>query len=114
MTMRHKVLLVPFPFDDFSHTKVRPALCLTEPMSRNGHLVLAFISSNVNVEPLPFDIILNADDPAFAPTGLKVSSVIRLHRLTTMSVSIVKYELGHIVDPTVQEVQNRLKRLFIL
>ncbi len=26
-----KVVLVPFPFDDLSSTKVRPAVCLTEP-----------------------------------------------------------------------------------
>jgi len=26
-----KVVLVPFPFDDLSTAKVRPAVCLTEP-----------------------------------------------------------------------------------
>ncbi len=26
---RGKVVLVPFPFDDFSGTKLRPAVCLT-------------------------------------------------------------------------------------
>ncbi|HXU31960.1 MAG TPA: type II toxin-antitoxin system PemK/MazF family toxin, partial [Thermoanaerobaculia bacterium] len=29
---KHKVVLVPFPFDDLSSTKVRPAVCLTEPI----------------------------------------------------------------------------------
>jgi len=28
--MRGKVVLVPFPFDDLSTTKVRPAVCLTD------------------------------------------------------------------------------------
>jgi len=27
---KHKVVLVPFPFDDLSSTKVRPAVCLTD------------------------------------------------------------------------------------
>jgi len=27
-----KVVLVPFPFDDLSATKVRPAVCLTGPI----------------------------------------------------------------------------------
>lgn len=27
-----KVVLVPFPFDDLSSTKVRPAVCLTNPI----------------------------------------------------------------------------------
>jgi DNA-directed RNA polymerase subunit RPC12/RpoP len=29
--MRGKVVLVPFPFDDLVATKVRPAVCLTDP-----------------------------------------------------------------------------------
>ena len=35
-----KVVLVPFPFDDLSSTKVRPAVCLTEPMDIYGHIIL--------------------------------------------------------------------------
>jgi len=33
--MKHKVVLVPFPFDDLSNTKVRPAVCLTEPVGEH-------------------------------------------------------------------------------
>jgi hypothetical protein len=29
MMEKHKIILVPFPFDDFSELKVRPAICLT-------------------------------------------------------------------------------------
>ncbi len=29
---KYKVVLVPFPFDDLSSNKVRPAVCLTNPM----------------------------------------------------------------------------------
>jgi mRNA interferase MazF len=37
--MKHKVVLVPFPFDDLSSTKVRPAVCLTEPVGQHKHVV---------------------------------------------------------------------------
>lgn len=30
--MKGKVVLVPFPFDDLSANKVRPAVCLTNPV----------------------------------------------------------------------------------
>jgi mRNA interferase MazF len=40
--MRFKVVLVEFPFDNLSGLKVRPAVCLTEPLGRYKHLVLAF------------------------------------------------------------------------
>ncbi len=28
--MKHKIVLVPFPFDDLTANKVRPAVCLTD------------------------------------------------------------------------------------
>jgi mRNA interferase MazF len=42
-----KVVLVPFPFDDLSATKVRPAICLTDPLGVHRHVVLAFITSRI-------------------------------------------------------------------
>lgn len=40
--MQFKIVLVPFPFDDLSGKKVRPALCLTEKISNYNHVVIAF------------------------------------------------------------------------
>jgi mRNA interferase MazF len=42
-----KVVLVPFPFDDLSTVKLRPAVCLTEPIGPHRHVILAFISSRI-------------------------------------------------------------------
>jgi len=35
---RGKVVLVPFPFDNLSTTKVRPAVCLTDPIGPHRHI----------------------------------------------------------------------------
>ena len=53
-----KVVLVPFPFDDLSTTKVRPAVCLTEPMDAYDHIILAFITSRISANVLETDIVL--------------------------------------------------------
>jgi len=42
---KHKVVLVSFPFDDLSSTKVRPAVCLTDLIGPHEHIILAFITS---------------------------------------------------------------------
>ncbi|GDZ95047.1 transcriptional modulator of MazE/toxin, MazF [Planktothrix agardhii CCAP 1459/11A] len=42
-----KVVLVPFPFDDLSATKVRPAVCLTNPIGQYNHIILALITSTI-------------------------------------------------------------------
>ena len=75
--MKHKVVLVPFPFDDLSSAKVRPAVCLTDSIGTHKHIILAFITSRVPAEPLPTDFVLADNDPEFAATGLRVSSTLQ-------------------------------------
>ena len=76
--IRGKVVLIPFPFDDLSATKVRPAVCLTEPIGRHRHVVLAFITSQAPTEVLATDVVLDQHDPDFAQAGLRVSSTLLL------------------------------------
>jgi mRNA interferase MazF len=56
--MRYRVVLVPFPFDDLTGRKVRPAVCLTNPVGPHRHVVLAFISSVVPPTLEPADLLL--------------------------------------------------------
>jgi mRNA interferase MazF len=83
--MRHSVVLVPFPFDDLSGIKVRPAVCLTNAIGVHRHIVLAFITSVVPPQPEPTDVMLDSASADFARTGLKVRSALRLHRMVTVS-----------------------------
>ena len=110
--MKHKVVLVPFPFDDLSSTKVRPAVCLTEPISEHKHVVLAFITSRVPDKPLPTDLILNETDKDFSASGLRVSSTLQLHRMLTVATNIIVRELGILPTPAQKDVESKLKVLF--
>ncbi len=110
--MKHKIVLVPFPFDDLSTSKVRPAVCLTEELSPYGHVVLAFVTSRISVDSGPSDFIIETTDTHFAATGLKVASTIRLHRLMTVRTSIISRELGKLSEKHVAEINIRLKKLF--
>jgi mRNA interferase MazF len=80
-----KVVLVRFPFDDLSTTKIRPAVCLTDPLGPHRHVIFAFITSQTPTDMLPTDVALQPGHPAFASTGLRVASTLRLHRLMTAS-----------------------------
>jgi mRNA interferase MazF len=110
--MKHKIVLVPFPFDDLSSTKVRPAVCLTEPIGEHRHVVLAFITSRVPDEPLPTDLIFAETDKDFPVTGLRVSSTLQLHRMMTVATSIIVRELGRLPISTEKELEGKLKSLF--
>jgi mRNA interferase MazF len=48
--IKNSIVLVPFPFDDFSSTKLRPALCLTSEAGEYNHVIIAFISSKITDE----------------------------------------------------------------
>ncbi len=82
-----KIVLVPFPFDDLSEEKVRPAVCLTEPVGSHRHVVLAFITSRTPNDLLETDVVLDSNHPDFKATGLRVSSTLRLHRLMTVTTA---------------------------
>jgi mRNA interferase MazF len=112
--MKYKIVLVPFPFDDLSSKKVRPAICLTEKIKPYNHVVLAFITSQVSANPAITDFVIDINDTDFAETGLKVSSMIRLHRLMTVSTSIILRQLGELPDSMKPRIELKLKELFKL
>ncbi len=111
---KYKVVLVPFPFDDLSSSKVRPAVCLTEPIGPHRHVILAFITSRISAEPLATDMVLESNDPDFASTGLRVSSTLQLHRLMTATTGLIRRELGQLSRRMQAEVNDRLRKLFDL
>ncbi|MDE3087769.1 MAG: type II toxin-antitoxin system PemK/MazF family toxin [Chloroflexota bacterium] len=112
--MRYKGVLVSFPFDDLSASKVRPAVCLTEPIGPHRHVVLAFITSRVPDKPLATDLVFDASQPDFSSTGLRVSSTLQLHRLMTATPSLIGRELG-ILPPQIQlQIKERIRQLFEL
>jgi len=112
LSMKNKVFLVPFPFDDLSATKVRPAVCLTSEIKPYRHLVVAFITSQVSTNPAPTDLAILDSDKDFSATGLKVSSTIRLHRVLTISRAIIRRELGEISMIHRAAIKERLQNLF--
>jgi mRNA interferase MazF len=111
---KHKIVLVPFPFDDLSATKVRPAVCLTNPIGINKHVVLAFITSVKPTDAVDTDVALDAGDVDFKLTGLRVSSTLRLHRMITVTTTFIRRELGQLPSAKQVEVSLKLRKLFEL
>ena len=109
-----KLVLVPFPFDDLSSSKVRPALCLTEPVGQFRHVVVAFVTSRRPADPEDSDLAIGPDHTGFSASGLKVASTVRLHRVMTLPASAILRELGALPTALLAEVDRRLRALFRL
>ncbi len=112
--VRHKVVLVPFPFDDLSSSKVRPAVCLTEPIGPHRHVILAFITSRIPAPLRPTDLVIDPADPDFAGTGLRVPSALQPHRILTVSTGLIQRELGELSPRLAAQLGDRLRLLFAL
>jgi len=110
--IKNSIILVPFPFDDLSAYKVRPALCLTNEIGKYNHIIIAFISSRISEEQNDTDLILFKDSENSIGTGLSVDSVIKLHKMVTIPKSLIKRKLG-IINTTLEPIiREKIFRLF--
>ena len=107
-----RIVLVPFPFDDMTASKVRPAVCLTDPIGPHRHVVVAFVSSQMPADIAATDVVLDPQREDFAATGLRVASVLRLHRLVTLTTALIRRELGKLSPAWQDEVDQKLAVLF--
>lgn len=83
LEVKHKIVLVPFPFDDLSSNKLRPAICLTNQIGEFNHIVVAFVTSKISKDLNKSDLVIKSGIEGFERTGLKVSSTIKLHKIVT-------------------------------
>lgn len=93
-------------------SKVRPALCLTDPIGPYRHVVVAFVSSQAPVNVATTDVVLDPRREDFAATGLQVSSVVRLHRLVTLTTALICRDMGKLSQAWQEEVDQKLAVLF--
>jgi mRNA interferase MazF len=108
---RNDIVLTQFPFTDLKDVSLRPALVVSQG-SRGQDVVLAAISSVVRGGFAPTDYLLPAGHPEFPRTGLRVTSVFRLHKLATVETSVLIRRLGQI-GPQVQAETDRILRTLL-
>lgn len=109
-----KIVLVPFPFDDFSLRKVRPALCLSGPIGKFQHIIVAFISSKAPEILEDSDILINPRENHWEGTGLSVASVLRLHKIVSIPQSLILRELGSFPIKMEELLTEKIKAMFHL
>ncbi|MEW6360471.1 MAG: type II toxin-antitoxin system PemK/MazF family toxin [Planctomycetota bacterium] len=82
------IVLVPFPFSDLSHAKLRPAVVLAE--AGRGDWILCQITSNPYGDPLAVELA----DASFQEGSLRVVSYARPGKLFTANREIMVERVG--------------------
>jgi len=100
-----------FPFGDRAEMKLRPVLLLTGPVGNGTETLVAYISSVVPATLPNSDILLDITETEYAFTGLKGTSLLRLHKLATIHTTSLKRRLGIISGATSVAVREKLNSM---
>jgi mRNA interferase MazF len=106
--LRGDVILTRFPFTDLSGSAVRPALVVSQG-AIGQDLVLVGISSVVRGTVVANDVGVPTTHPEFALTGLRVTSVIRVHKIAAVEQAVVVRRLGKVGQSLQAEVDRLLR-----
>ena len=108
------ISLARFPFGGTAGHKIRPVLLLSGPLGTVPEVLTAYISSVLPANPLVSDIVADPAAREFAATGLKVRSVIRLHKLATLHRVDFIRRLGWLEPATRADVDAKLRQMLNL
>jgi mRNA interferase MazF len=107
------IVLAQFPFTDLSQTKLRPAVALWSSPTID-EVTICFISSQ-NVSNLTSDeFAINDTDAEFSGTGLRVSSKVRVTRITTLNRQLIVRRLGRLGTQQMQLLNATMIQAFQL
>ena len=100
------IVVIPFPFSDLSAYKKRPALILA--VLDGDDLILCQITSETRYDKYAIEL----KDSGFKQGKLNVVSMIRPNRLFTAEKSIISYKIGTLKDNKLNDVTERLIKIF--
>jgi mRNA interferase MazF len=91
---RGDVVLVGWPFTDFSTMKVRPAVVISSNDYNQGEDCILVAVSSSTPKCASWDVPVQPSDVGFGRTGLHLASTIQCGKLLTVSRNIIKRRLG--------------------
>ncbi|MEO5574219.1 MAG: type II toxin-antitoxin system PemK/MazF family toxin [Gammaproteobacteria bacterium] len=97
--------MVPFPFSDLSHSKLRPALILANTSQGD---ILAQITSRPYADPHSIEI----RDQDFLVGSLQVTSYVRPGKLFTANQGLIKAEVGKLKSEVFSKIIQRVVATF--
>jgi mRNA interferase MazF len=100
------VVIVPFPYANFSKFKKRPALVVGQAEFDN--LILCQITSRAETSKRAVPL----SDTDFAKGALNLESYIRFDKLFTIEPSILERAVGSLRTGKIELVQSKIREIF--
>ncbi len=107
------VLLVAFPFTDFSSLKQRPCVVVSSTSFNRTHrdIILAAITSQLPAQVAADEHLLGASD--LRAGGLPKASLVKLGKIVTIDQRLIRKSLGVLPPATTQFLLTKLCAIFV-
>jgi len=107
---RGDIVLVYFPYTDFSKVDKRPALIIQADslVTDFPNFVVAQITSKLKRATRPQRISVLKNDPMYTHTNLQTDSIIVTDMIMTLNTSLIDKKIGEITDMTPIDTALRL------
>jgi len=109
-----EVVLIPFPFTDFSTLKQRPCVVISSSAFNRAHqdLIVAAITSHIPAKAGEDEYLLSAAEQAAC--GLPKASLVKLGKIVTVDRRLIRRSLGRLPGPSVRRVLAGVRAIFDL
>ncbi len=97
------IVLLKFPFTDGKGFKKRPALIIND--YDDGDIIVCRITSQI------FDTKNDYYLDKWMDNGLKLPSVVRVHKIATLDKSLVEIKMGKLDKPSRESITQIIKNL---
>jgi mRNA interferase MazF len=101
------VILVPFPFAEFTNRKIRPCVVICTTKDKFQDLVVSAISSVVPDRLNENDILVDSD----SSNNLRTTSIIKVDRIVTLKKSDVIAHIGKLSSVHKKEFRKKFRNL---
>jgi mRNA interferase MazF len=105
------VVLIPFPFTDFSTFKQRPAVVISSSSFSRGSsdIIIAAISSNLVKKKDKYEYHLNRNEQK--SSGLPKPSAVKLGKIITIDKRLVRKRTGHLPQKTTKDIIDKIQSI---
>ncbi len=103
-----QIVLFTFPQTDQAAGKFRPALILRSLPGPHNDWLICMISTKLHQQVAEIDEVIHETDPDFPPTGLKLTSLVRVTRIAVVSAGILHGIIGRVTDHRLNSIRSRL------
>ena len=97
------IVLLKFPFTDGKSFKKRPALIIND--FDDGDIIVCRITSQI------YETLYDVNIINWKKSGLRLPSVIRVHKLATLDKDIVEVKMGQVDNSTKEEIRTIIAKL---